>query len=63
MKAYQEIFNALAFYFGDGELTPSEESLREIIGQEDDPINTIAIALDDYREHTKGGNDGMDKVQ
>ncbi|WP_447875859.1 hypothetical protein [Serratia fonticola] len=49
MKAYEEIMNALAWYFGDGELTPSEESIREIIGQEHDPIETIATALDDYR--------------
>lgn len=50
MKAYEEIMNALAWYFGDGELTPSEESIREIIGQEHDPIATIATALDDHRD-------------
>lgn len=34
MSAYDEIMNALAFYFGDGEgLNPSEESIREIISQ------------------------------
>ena len=50
MSAYDEIMNELAFYFGDGEgLTPSEESIREIISQEHDPIETIAKALDDYR--------------
>lgn len=50
MSAYDEIMNALAFYFGDGEgLKPSEESIREIISQEHDPIETIAKALDDYR--------------
>ena len=50
MSAYEEIMNALAFYFGDGEgLNPSEESIREIISQEHDPIETIAKALDDYR--------------
>ncbi|MGQ5784972.1 hypothetical protein ACUNHY_14160 [Serratia sp. IR-2025] len=50
MKAHEEIMKALAWYFGDGELTPSEESIYEIIGQEHDPIQTIANALDDYRE-------------
>ncbi|QNQ52587.1 hypothetical protein [Serratia liquefaciens] len=50
MKAYDEIMNALAFYFGDGVLTPSEKSIYEIIGQEHDPIETIANALEDYRE-------------
>lgn len=49
MTTYDEIMNALAFYFGDGELTPSEESIREIISQEYDPIATISTALDDYR--------------
>ena len=50
MKAYEEIMNALAFFFGDGEgLNPSEESIYEIISQEHDPIETIAAALDDYR--------------
>ena len=51
MQAYEEIMNALAFFFGDGEmLQPSEESIREIISQEHDPIETIAEALDYYRE-------------
>ncbi|HEM8794139.1 hypothetical protein ACE3JA_19720 [Enterobacter hormaechei subsp. xiangfangensis] len=51
MSAHEEIMNALAFYFGDGGgLNPSEESIREIISQEHDPIETIAKALDDYRE-------------
>lgn len=49
MSAYDEIMKALTFYFGDGEgLNPSEESIREIISQEHDPIETIAKALDDY---------------
>lgn len=47
--AYTEIMNALAVYFGDGVLTPSHESIYEIISQERDPIETIAKALDDYR--------------
>lgn len=51
MKAYEEIMNALAFYLGDGELTPSEESIREVVGQEHDPLLLIANALDDYREY------------
>lgn len=51
MKAYEEIMNALTFFFGDeGGLNPSEESIGEIIGQDHDPIGTIAAALDDYRE-------------
>ncbi|WP_185760769.1 hypothetical protein [Atlantibacter subterraneus] len=51
MKAYEEIMNALALFFGDGEgINPSESSIREIIMQEDDPIGTIAAALDDYRD-------------
>lgn len=47
--AYTEIMNALSFYFGDGELTVSSGSIYEIIHQEHDPIETIAIALDEYR--------------
>lgn len=47
MSAHEEIMNALAFYFGDGEgLNPSEESIREIISQDHDPIEAIAKALD-----------------
>lgn len=54
MDAYEEIMAALAFHFGDGEgLMASEESIREIIGQEHDPIQTIAEALDEYRERVK----------
>lgn len=51
--AYDEIMNALAFYFSDGELMPSAESIYEIIAQELDPIGTIANALDDYRSANK----------
>lgn len=47
--AYEEIMNALAFYFGDGELMASSDSIYEIIRQEHDSIETIANALDDYR--------------
>ncbi|MDQ7209037.1 hypothetical protein ABQ336_10890 [Serratia fonticola] len=50
MKAYEEIMKALAWYFGDGELMASAETIYEIIGQESDPIATIATALDDYRD-------------
>lgn len=49
MDAYDEIMAALAFYLGDGELMASEESIREVIGQEHDPIEMIGKALDDYR--------------
>lgn len=49
--AYDEIMEALAWYFGDGELNASEESIRECIGQEHDPIQTIADALNDYRSN------------
>lgn len=49
MSAYDEIMAALAFYLGDGELPASEESIREVIGQEHDPIEMIGNALDDYR--------------
>lgn len=52
-NAYEEIMNALAFYLGDGELHASEDSIREVIGQEHDPIEMIANALDDYRESLK----------
>lgn len=59
MKAYEEIMNALAFYFGDGGgLYPSEESIREIISQEHDPIETIAKALEDYRDFVEEENNG-----
>lgn len=50
MDAYDELMAALGFYFGDGELMASEESIREIIGQDHDPIQTIATALDDWRQ-------------
>jgi len=52
MKTYEEIMNALASYLGDGELMASEESIREVIRQEDDPIDVIAAALDYYRTPT-----------
>ena len=48
--------DALAFYFGDGVLMASEESIREVIGQEHDPIETIANALEEYRAHKAEGN-------
>jgi len=47
--SYDEIMNALAFYLGDGVHHASEESIREVISQEHDPIEMIANALDDYR--------------
>lgn len=51
MTGYDEIMVALAFYLGDGEIMASEESIREVIGQEHDPIEMIGNALNDYREH------------
>ncbi|MCW2488872.1 hypothetical protein J5069_23615 [Candidatus Symbiopectobacterium sp. NZEC127] len=51
--AYEEIINALAFYLGDGVHHASEASIREVIGQEHDPIQVFADALDDYRANIK----------
>lgn len=45
MSAYEEIMLALRFFFGVEE----DENVNEIIGQDHDPIGTIAAALDDYR--------------
>lgn len=53
MDAYDELMAALGYYFGDGEMMVSEESIMEIIGQEHNPIQTIAEALDEYRERIK----------
>ena len=53
MDAYDELMAALGYYFGDGEMLASEESIMEIIGQDHDPIQTIAEALDEYRERIK----------
>lgn len=50
MKAYEEIMNALGFYWAGPDEKMSEESIYEIIAQEHDPIDTIATALDDYRD-------------
>ncbi|HBT8980424.1 TPA: hypothetical protein MCM29_005164 [Klebsiella pneumoniae] len=49
-SSYEEIMTALAWYFGDDGYYASAESIYEIINQEHDPIETIAKALDDYRE-------------
>lgn len=49
VDAYTEITNALAAYLGDGEINASDESIREVISQEHDPIETIAEALTHYR--------------
>lgn len=49
MTAYDELMAALGFYLGDGTHYASEESIREVIGQEHDPIETIAEALELYR--------------
>lgn len=45
MSAYKEIMLALRFFFDVEE----DENVNEIIGQDHDPIGTIAAALDDYR--------------
>ena len=55
-NAYEEIMNALAFYLGDGEIHASEESIREVIAQEHDPIEKIANAIDDYRNSLKASS-------
>ncbi|WP_167608915.1 hypothetical protein [Cedecea colo] len=46
MKAYEEIMLALKYFFD----VEDEKNINEIIGQESDPIETIAAALDDYRD-------------
>lgn len=51
MSAYEEIMAALAWYFGDDGDTITPDCIYEIINQEHDPIETIAKALDDYREN------------
>lgn len=51
MSAYKEIIEALEWYLGDGVNPLSSDCIYEIIGQEHDPIETIAKALDDYREN------------
>lgn len=51
METYEEIMTALAWYFGDGVYPASAENIYEVIQQEHDPIETIANALDDYREN------------
>ena len=53
MTGYDEIMAALAFYLGDGEVMASEESIREVVGQEYNPIELIGNALDDYRNHMR----------
>ena len=50
MTAYDEITVALMFYIG----TEDEDALREVVGQEHDPIEFIADALDAYREYRAG---------
>ncbi|HEM8613688.1 TPA: hypothetical protein U2Q68_003502 [Citrobacter amalonaticus] len=56
VSAYDELMDALAFYFGDGVLTASEESIRKEIAQSHDPIETIANALEEFRSHKSEGN-------
>jgi len=45
MSAHEEIMLALRFFFDVEE----DENVNEIIGQEHDPIGTIAAALENYR--------------
>lgn len=45
MSTYEEIMLALKFYFGVEE----DANVNEIIAQDDDPIATIAEALNEYR--------------
>ena len=42
----EEIVLALKYFFD----VETEESVHEIIGQESDPVDTIAAALDEYRK-------------
>ena len=44
------VIAALCQYYGDGEITTSEESAREALAQEDDPIDVIGKALEAYAE-------------
>lgn len=56
ISAYDELMEALAFYFGDGVLASSEESIRKEIALSSDPIETIANALEEFRSHKSEGN-------
>lgn len=46
MTSREEIFLALKYFFDVEE----ESNVHEIIGQDDDPLGTIAAALDEYRK-------------
>lgn len=56
VSAYDELMEALAFYFGDGVLASSEESIRKEIALSHDPIETIANAMEEFRSHKSEGN-------
>lgn len=46
MTSREEIFLALMYFFD----VETESNVHEIIGQDDDPLGTIATALDEYRK-------------
>lgn len=46
MTSREEIVLALKYFFD----VETEESVHEIIGQDDDSLGTIAAALDEYRK-------------
>lgn len=46
MTSREEIVLALKYFFD----VETEASVHEIIGQESDPVDTIAAALDEYRK-------------
>lgn len=46
MTSREEIVLALKYFFD----VETEASVHEIIGQDDDPLGTIAAALDEYRK-------------
>lgn len=49
MTSREEIVLALKYFFD----VETEASVHEIIGQESDPVDTIATALDEYRKVDK----------
>lgn len=46
MTSREEIVLALKYFFD----VEAESNVHEIIGQDDDPLGTIATALDEYRK-------------
>lgn len=49
MTSREEIVLAIKYFFD----VETEASVHEIIGQDDDPLGTIAAALDEYRKVDK----------